>query len=174
MAKVMPADERVYNVLFLCTHNSARSIMAEAYMNSPAVGRGRFKAYSAGSMPSGKPHPYALEQISSAGLPATGLRSKNWDEFAAPGAPRLDFVFTVCDNAAKEVCPVWPGQPITAHWGLADPSQVEGTDEDRRRAFFLAFSQLANRIKLFVSLPLDTLDRMALQNRLDDIGKSRP
>ena len=169
----MPVDQRIYNVLFLCTHNSARSIMAEAYMNSLAAGRGRFKAYSAGSMPAGKPHPYALEQIASAGLPLTGLRSKNWDEFAAPGSPRLDFVFTVCDNAANEICPVWPGQPVTAHWGVPDPSQVEGSDEERRRAFSVTFRSMANRINVFTSLPLDKLDQVALRKKLDEIGKSR-
>ncbi len=168
----MPTDQRVYNVLFLCTHNSARSIMAEAYMNSLAVAQGRFKAYSAGSMPAGEPHPYALEQIASAGLPLTGLRSKNRDEFAAAGSPRLDFVVTVCDNAASEVCPVWPGQPVTAHWGVPDPSQVEGSDDEKRRAFSVTFRYLANRINVFTSLPLDKLDKLALQRKLDEIGKS--
>lgn len=169
----MAADDKVFNVLFLCTHNSARSIMAEAYLNSLAVGRGRWKAYSAGSMPAGKPNPYAMAEIERAGLPTVGLRSKNWNEFATAGAPHLDFVFTVCDNAAKEVCPVWPGQPMTAHWGLPDPSLVEGSDEEKRHAFSLTFRYLANRINVFVSLPFDKLDKLALQKKLDEIGKTR-
>ena len=169
----MEKEARPFNVLFLCTHNSARSIMAEAYLNSLAVGRGRFKAFSAGSMPAGNPNPYALAQIKSAGLSLAGLRSKSWDEFAVRGAPHLDFVFTVCDNAAKEVCPVWPGQPMTAHWGLPDPSAVDGTDEEKKRAFSLTFRYLANRINLFANLPLDKLDRLALQKKLDEIGKSK-
>ena len=167
----MADDHRIYNVLFLCTHNSARSIMAEAYLNSPATGRGKFRAYSAGSMPSGKPNPYALDQIRTAGLSTEGLRSKSWDEFAKPGAPQIDFVFTVCDNAAKEVCPVWPGHPMSAHWGVADPSEVEG-DEAKRRAFSQTFHFLANRINVFVSLPFDRLDKQALRTRLVEIGKS--
>jgi arsenate reductase (thioredoxin) len=162
--------DRSYNVLFLCTHNSARSIMAEAILGSLALNQGRFKAYSAGSMPAAQPNPFALEQIARAGLPTQGLRSKGWDEFAAPEAPRLDFVFTVCDNAANEVCPVWPGQPMTAHWGLPDPSLAEGSDDEKRHAFNVAFRQLATRIGLFVSLPLDKLDRLSLQKKLDDIG----
>ena len=164
-------NDRVFNVLFLCTHNSARSLMAEAILNNLAVNRGAFKAFSAGSHPSGKPNPSALAQIQSAGLSVEGLRSKAWDEFAMPGAPRLDFVFTVCDNAANEICPVWPGQPMSAHWGLPDPAAVEGGDEVKRKAFFTAFTQLANRISLFVSLPLRTLDRLSLQAALKDIGK---
>ena len=163
---------RNYNVLFLCTHNSARSIMAEAIFNNPGVSRGRFKAYSAGSHPSGTPNPFALEQIRRAGMPTEGLRSKDWLEFAAPDAPKLDFVFTVCDNAANEVCPVWPGQPMTAHWGLPDPAAVEGSDEQKRRAFAETFRHLANRIKLFASLPLDKLDRLSLQKKLQAIGRS--
>ena len=163
---------RVYNVLFLCTHNSARSIMAEAYLNSLAVGRGRFKAFSAGSMPAGRPNPHALAQIKSAGLSIAGLHSKNWDEFAAAGAPQLDFVFTVCDNAAREVCPVWPGQPMTAHWGVPDPSLVEGGEEEKRRAFATTFVYLANRINMFTSLPIDKLDRLSLQQKVSDIGKA--
>ena len=162
--------DRSYNVLFLCTHNSARSIMAEAILGSLALNQGRFKAYSAGSMPAPQPNPFALEQIARAGLPTQGLRSKGWNEFAAPEAPRLDFVFTVCDNAANEVCPVWPGQPMSAHWGLADPSLVEGSDDEKRHAFNVAFRQLTTRIGLFVSLPLDKLDRLSLQKQLDDIG----
>ena len=164
--------DRSYNVLFLCTHNSARSIMAEAILGSLALNQDRFKAYSAGSMPATQPNPFALEQIARAGLPTQGLRSKGWDEFAAPEAPRLDFIFTVCDNAANEVCPVWPGQPMSAHWGLADPSLVEGSDDEKRHAFNVAFRQLATRIGLFVSLPLDKLDRLSLQKKLDNIGSA--
>ena len=165
-------NQKFYNVLFLCTHNSARSLMAEAILNDPAAGKGRFKAFSAGSHPSGKPNPFALEQIQCAGLPIAGLRSKDWDEFAAPDAPKMDFVFTVCDNAANEVCPVWPGQPMTAHWGLPDPAAVEGGDEQKRRAFAEAFRHLSNRINLFMSLPMDKLDRLSLQRKLRDIGKT--
>jgi arsenate reductase len=165
-------SEKVYNVLFLCTHNSARSLMAEAILNNLAVNRGAFKAFSAGSHPSGKPNPFALAQIQSAGLSVAGLRSKDWDEFAKPDAPKLDFVFTVCDNAANEVCPVWPGQPMTAHWGLPDPAGVEGSEEVKRKAFFTTFTQLSNRISLFVSLPMQKLDRLSLQAALKDIGKS--
>lgn len=172
--RTMEADDRVFNVLFLCTHNSARSIMAEACLNNLATNRGRFRAYSAGSMPANKPNPYAFDQLESAGLPNAGLRSKSWDEFARPDAPQLDFVFTVCDNAAKEVCPVWPGQPMTAHWGLPDPSLVEGTEEDKKRAFALTFRYLANRINIFVNLPLDKLDKLTLQKKLDEIGRSKP
>ena len=164
--------DRIYNVLFLCTHNSARSLMAEAILNNLAVSRGRFRAYSAGSHPSGKPNPFALEQIRRAGLPAEDLRSKDWSEFARPDAPQLDFVFTVCDNAAKEVCPVWPGQPMTAHWGLPDPAAAEGTDEQKRRAFTEAFRHLSNRIGIFTSLPMEKLDRLSLQKKLDEIGKT--
>jgi len=169
----MAEENRVFNVLFLCTHNSARSIMAEALLNNLSIGKGRFKGYSAGSFPATQPNPFALEQIRRAEMPTDGLRSKNWNEFARPGAPRLDFVFTVCDNAAKEVCPVWPGQPMSAHWGLPDPSLVEGDDEAKRRAFSETFRHLANRINLFVSLPVEKLDRMSLQKKLDDIGRSR-
>jgi len=169
----MAQENRIFNVLFLCTHNSARSIMAEAILNNLAVSRGRFKAFSAGSMPATRPNPFALETIERLGLSTDGLRSKIWDEFAAPGAPKLDFVFTVCDNAAKEVCPVWPGQPMTAHWGLPDPSLVEGGDEAKRRAFSDTCRHLSNRINIFVSLPMDKLDRMSLQKKLDDIGKDR-
>jgi len=161
-----------YNVLFLCTHNSARSLLAEAILNNPAVSRGRFKAYSAGSYPSGKPNPHALAQIRSAGLPAETLRSKSWDEFATPGAPQMDFVFTVCDNAANEICPVWPGQPLTAHWGLPDPAAVEGGDELKRRAFAETFRHLSNRISLFTNLSLEKLDRLSLQNKLREIGRT--
>jgi protein-tyrosine-phosphatase len=161
--------DRPYNVLFLCTGNSARSIIAEVLLN--AMGRGRFKAFSAGSHPAGRVNPFALELIQRNRLATDGLRSKSWDEFAAPGAPELDFVFTVCDNAAGEVCPVWPGQPMTAHWGVDDPAAVQGIDDDKRRAFFRAYTQLSNRLSIFLSLPLDKLDRLTLKKRLDDIGK---
>ena len=165
--------DKVFNVLFLCTHNSARSLMAEAILNNLALNRGRFKAFSAGSHPSGKPNPFALEQIRRAGLPTDNLRSKDWNEFARPAAPKLDFVFTVCDNAANEVCPVWPGQPMTAHWGLPDPAAVEGADEQKRRAFAEAFRHMSNRIGVFVNLPVDKLDKLSLQKKLDEIGKSQ-
>lgn len=159
-----------YNVLFLCTGNSARSIMAEAILNHR--GAGRFTAYSAGSRPTGSARPEALRQLQSAGLQTAGLRSKSWDEFAAPDAPKLDFVFTVCDNAAKEECPYWPGQPMTAHWGIADPAAVEGTPEEIARAFRDAFIVLDRRIGLFLSLPLATLDQLAIKHQLDTIGRS--
>lgn len=158
-----------YNVLFLCTGNSARSIMAEAIMNQK--GRPNFVAHSAGSHPSGKVRPEALREIEAAGLPATGLRSKSWSEFAEPGAPHLDFVFTVCDNAANETCPIWPGQPMTAHWGVPDPAAVQGTDEQVQQAFREAFFLLERRISLFLSLPLATLSRMALKKEIDNIGR---
>ena len=159
----------MYNVLFLCTGNSARSILAEAILN--AEGKGRFKAFSAGSHPSGKVNSFSLELLEQRRYPTDGLRSKAWDEFAAPGAPELDFVFTVCDNAAGEVCPVWPGQPISAHWGVEDPAAVEGADEEKRKAFVKAFAVLQRRISLFASLQLDQLDRFSLQTKLRDIGK---
>ena len=158
------------NVLFLCTGNSARSILAEAYLNS--AGKGRFRAHSAGSHPAGKVNPFALELLEKNRLSTTGLRSKNWEEFARPGAPKLDFVFTVCDNAAGEVCPVWPGQPITAHWGIADPAAATGSDADKRKAFLRAFSELSTRINLLLALPLDKLDRLTLKRKLDEIGRS--
>ena len=158
-----------YNVLFLCTGNSARSILAEAILN--AEGKGKFKAYSAGSHPSGKVNSFSIELLEQRRYPTDGLRSKAWDEFAAPGAPELDFVFTVCDNAAGEVCPVWPGQPISAHWGVEDPAAVEGADEEKRKAFMKAFAVLQRRISLFASLQLDQLDRFSLQTKLRDIGK---
>jgi arsenate reductase (thioredoxin) len=157
------------NVLFLCTGNSARSIMAEAYLN--ASGRGRFVAYSAGSRPAGKVNALALDLLAKSRMPISGLRSKSWDEFARPGAPRLDFVFTVCDSAAGEVCPIWPGQPMTAHWGVHDPAAVQGTDEERRKAFLRAFTELTTRINLFMSLPIDKLERAALKKKLDEIGR---
>ena len=160
-----------YNVLFLCTGNSARSIMAEAIMNKK--GFPTFAAYSAGSHPKGTVHPAALHQIEAAKLPATGYRSKDWDEFAKPGASRLDFVFTVCDNAAKEVCPIWPGQPMTAHWGVPDPAAVEGTSEQVEKAFRDAFMMLDRRISLFLSLPLSSLDNLAIKKEIDRIGKEQ-
>lgn len=165
------SDSKTYNALFLCTGNSARSIMAEVMLNS--MGKGRFKAYSAGSHPAGRVNPFALELLAKNQLPIEGLHSKNWEEFARPGAPEIDFVFTVCDNAAGEVCPIWPGRPMTAHWGIADPAAVEGSDDDRRKAFFLAYNQLSKRLALLVNLPMDRLDRMTLQQRLKDIGAER-
>ena len=159
-----------YNVLFLCTGNSARSIMAEAILNHR--GKGRFTAYSAGSHPSGQPRPEALRQIESAGISAPGLRSKSWDEFAVPDAPTMNFLFTVCDNAANEVCPYWPGQPMTAHWGIPDPAAVKGTPEEIARAFRDAFVILDRRIGLFLSLPLGTLDQLAIKREVDSIGRS--
>jgi arsenate reductase len=163
------AAKRPYHVLFLCTGNSARSIMAEAILN--AVGKDRFRAYSAGSHPAGVVNPYALEQLGHARLSTEGLRSKSWDEFAAPGTPELDFVFTVCDQAADEVCPMWPGQPMTAHWGVPDPAGVEGDPERIRRAFFVAYDVLFRRIGLFTALRLENLERLALQRKLDEIGE---
>ena len=161
---------RHYSVLFLCTGNSARSIMAEGLLNHK--GRGNFTAYSAGSHPSGAPRPEALAQLQSAGISIEGLRSKSWDEFAAPDAPCLDFVFTVCDNAAKEACPYWPGQPMTAHWGIPDPAAVKGTPEEITRAFRDAFIILDRRIGLFLSLPLATLQQFAVQQEIEKIGKA--
>jgi arsenate reductase len=158
-----------YNVLFLCTGNSARSIMAEAIMNEK--GRPNFVAYSAGSHPSGKVRPEALREIEAAGLATTGLRSKSWDEFARPEAPRLDFVFTVCDNAANEVCPVWAGQPMTAHWGVPDPAAAQGTKEQIQQAFREAFFLLERRIGLFLALPLATISHMSLKKEIDKIGR---
>lgn len=159
-----------YNVLFLCTGNSARSILAEAYLNS--AGAGRFKAHSAGSHPAGKPNPFALELLAKNRIDTSGLRSKSWDEFAGPGAPALDFVFTVCDNAAGEACPIWPGQPISAHWGVNDPAAVSGSDEEKRRAFLRAFKELSTRINLLLNLPVEKLDRLVLKKKLDDIGRA--
>ena len=157
-------------VLVLCTGNSARSILAEAYLNNRS--EGRFRAYSAGSHPNGKVNPLALELLAKHRIDTGGLRSKSWDEFAAPGAPELHFVFTVCDNAAGETCPLWPGQPITAHWGVADPAAAQGSDEDRRRAFLKAFTELSTRINLMLALPIEKLDRQALSGKLKAIGKS--
>ena len=159
-----------YNVLFLCTGNSARSIMAEALLN--IKGRPNFKAFSAGSHPSGTVRPEALRQLEVARIPAWGARSKPWDEFAKPDSPKLDFVFTVCDQAAKEVCPVWPGQPMTAHWGIPDPAAVEGTPEEVTRAFREAFLALDRRISLFLALPIEKLSKLALQKEVDDIGRT--
>lgn len=157
-----------YNVLFLCTGNSARSVLAEAILN--AKGRPNFTAYSAGSHPSGLVRPEALKQLELAHLPTSGLRSKSWDEFARPGAPKMNFVFTVCDNAAKEVCPLWPGQPMTAHWGVPDPAAVTGTPEQIDRAFREAFMILDRRIGLFLCLPLSSLDQLAIKTQIDRIG----
>jgi len=157
-----------FNVLFLCTGNSARSILAEAILNR--IGPPHFRAFSAGSMPKGEVHPQALKLLQSLNHPTVGLRSKSWDEFAGPGAPRLDFVFTVCDNAANEVCPIWPGQPMTAHWGLPDPAAATGTEAEVGLAFADTYRMLANRINLFVNLPLTSLDRLSLKRRLDAIG----
>lgn len=162
--------ERTLNVLFLCTHNSARSIIAECVMNS--LGAGRFRGFSAGSQPSGRVHPYAMDMLKQLNYDTSGLSSKSWEVFAASDAPSLDFVFTVCDNAANEVCPVWPGQPISAHWGLPDPSAAQGTESERRFAFADTHRMLYQRISIFTSLPLATLDKLSLQKRLDDIGKS--
>lgn len=163
--------DRQYDVLFLCTGNSARSILAEALINH--WGKGRFVGYSAGSRPAGRVNPIALELLQHMQLPTAGLRSKSWDEFAAPGAPPLDFVFTVCDNAAGEQCPFWPGQPMTAHWGVLDPAAVEGTDTEKWLAFRKAFRELENRIRIFVNLKFSSLDRLSLQNRLQEIGGTR-
>ncbi|MFN9774205.1 MAG: arsenate reductase ArsC [Burkholderiales bacterium] len=157
------------NVLFICTGNSARSVIAEGMLN--AMGRGRFRAYSAGSHPKGTVHPLALRQLERMGIPIDGFRSKGWDEFAGPDAPRMDFVFTVCDQAAGEVCPVWPGQPMTAHWGMPDPAAVEGTEAVRDKAFVDAAATLKRRLELFMSLPIDKLERLAIQQQVRDIGK---
>ena len=164
--------DRVYNVLFLCTGNSARSILAEAILNRE--GAGRFKAYSAGSQPKGAVHPFALDLLKKMNHPTAGLRSKSWDEFAAPGSPVMDFVFTVCDNAASEVCPIWPGQPMSAHWGIPDPAAAEGSEAERRLAFAEAYRAMLNRISVFVSLPMQSLDRLGLQKRLREIGAALP
>jgi protein-tyrosine-phosphatase len=164
-------DQRLLNVLFLCTHNSARSIIAECIMNR--LGLGKFKGYSAGSQPSGQVQPYALDLLRQLNYDVTDLRSKSWEEFSGPGAPQLDFVFTVCDNAANEVCPVWPGQPMTAHWGLPDPSAATGTESERRFAFADTHRMLFQRIGIFTNLPLASLDKLSLQRRLDEIGRSK-
>jgi arsenate reductase len=158
-----------FNVLFVCTRNSARSILAESILNRE--GRGRFSAFSAGSKPGGAVHPFALDLLGKLNYPTQQLRSKSWDEFAAANAPHLDFVFTVCDDAAGEVCPIWPGQPMTAHWGIPDPAKVEGNEAEQRLAFADAYRMMSNRIGVFVSLPLASLDRLALQKRLAEIGR---
>jgi len=162
--------DRPFNVLFLCTGNSARSVLAEAILNHR--GGGRFKGYSAGSHPVGRVNPFAIDLLRQANIVTERLRSKSWDEFAAPGAPPLDFVFTVCDNAAGEVCPIWPGQPMTAHWGLPDPAAVSGTDEDKARAFRDTYVMLDRRIGLFTSLPIASLDRLSLGERVREIGRT--
>ncbi len=161
-------DDTPYNVLFICTGNSARSILAEALLND--MGRGRFRAYSAGSHPKGTVHPLALRELQSRRIPTDGLRSKSWEAFAAPGAPEMDFVFTVCDQAAGEICPVWPGQPMTAHWGMPDPAAVEGSDEAKARAFLDTAITVRRRLELMLSLPIRSLDSMALQKQVKDIG----
>ena len=163
--------DRVYNVLFLCTGNSARSIIAEAILNR--LGQGRFKAFSAGSRPKGHVHPYTLDLLRNLNYPTDGFRSKSWDEFAVPGAPKLDFVFTVCDDAANESCPVWPGQPMTAHWGVPDPAAVEGTEAEKRFGFADTCRMMTNRISVFTSLPIASLDHLSLQKRLNEIGSRR-
>ena len=163
-----PSD-RVYNVLFLCTGNSARSILAEAIVNK--IGAGKFRGFSAGSHPMGKVHPHALALLEKLGHDTKNLRSKSWDEFAAPGAPELDFIFTVCDNAAGEICPIWPGKPVTAHWGVPDPAAAKGSESEKRSAFTEAYRLLSNRIGIFANLPIASLDRIRLQSELDAIGK---
>jgi arsenate reductase len=164
--------DQIYNVLFLCTGNSARSIIAEAILNR--LGAGKFRAFSAGSHPKGTVHPYALQLLESLNHDTSSARSKDWIEFAEPGAPEMNFVFTVCDNAAAEACPVWPGQPMTAHWGVPDPAEVEGTEAEKRLAFAEAYRMLNNRISIFISLPMPSLDRLALQRRLEEIGRTLP
>ena len=169
----MSADQirAPYNVLFLCTGNSARSIMAEAILNR--AGQGKFRAFSAGSQPKGQIHPYTLDLLRKLNYDVTGMRSKSWKEFSEPGAPKLDFVFTVCDNAAQETCPIWPGQPMTAHWGVPDPAAATGNEAEVRLAFADALRMLTNRINIFVSLPLHSLDQLTLQRQLDSIGKMK-
>ena len=165
---------RTMNVLFICTGNSARSILAESILNHPSIGQGRLRAFSAGSHPAGQVQPLALELLSQYHYPTEGLRSKNWNEFSGDGAPELDFVFTVCDKAAGEACPYWPGQPMTAHWGVEDPVAVQGSHEEQRRAYANAFMVLRNRLSMFAALPIDKLDRLALKKKLDEIGQARP
>jgi protein-tyrosine-phosphatase len=164
--------DKVFNVLFICTGNSARSILAEAILNRE--GQGRFRGFSAGSHPKGAVHPYAIDLLRRMNYSVAGVRSKSWDEFAKPGALPLDFAFTVCDNAAGEVCPVWPGQPMTAHWGLPDPAAAEGNEAEKRAAFADAFRMLSNRIGIFVNLPIASLDKLSLKRRLDEIGRAKP
>ena len=165
-------NDQTYNVLFLCTGNSARSILAEAVLNR--VGAGKFKAFSAGSHPKGAVHPFALQLLASLNHDTSFARSKDWEEFARPGAPGMNFVFTLCDDAANEACPVWPGQPMTAHWGLPDPASVEGTEAEKHLAFADTYRMLNNRISIFTSLPMHSLDKLALQRRLDEIGRPMP
>ena len=165
-------SDQIFNVLFLCTGNSARSILAEAILNR--VGAGRFKAFSAGSHPKGEVHPYALQLLKSLNHDTSFARSKDWSEFAVLGAPEMNFVFTVCDNGANESCPVWPGQPMTAHWGVPDPAEVEGTEAEKHLAFADTYRMMNNRISIFTSLPMNTLDKLALQRRLDEIGRNMP
>jgi len=164
-------SDQAFNVLFLCTHNSARSVIAECILNR--LGRGRFRGFSAGSSPRGEVHPYALDLLREMDYDTSHLRSKSWDEFAGPEAPALDFVFTVCDNAANEVCPIWPGQPMTAHWGLPDPSAATGTEAERRFAFADTHRMLFQRISIFTNLPIDSLDKLSLQRQLDEIGRAQ-
>ena len=163
------SDDKLFNVLFLCTGNSARSVMGECILNR--LGRGRFRAFSAGSHPKGEINPHTIETLKKLNYVTDDLRSKSWDEFAVPGAPELQFVFTVCDQAAQEVCPLWPGQPMSAHWGIPDPAAVEGNEAERRIAFADAYRMLFNRISIFVNLPMASLDRLTLQRRLDEIGR---
>jgi arsenate reductase len=163
--------EGPFNVLFLCTGNSARSIMAEAILND--LGKGKFKAFSAGSHPAGNVNPFALEFLEQNRLPTAGLRSKSWSEFSRPGAPFMHFVFTVCDQAAAETCPVWPGEPMTAHWGVHDPAAIQGTEEEKRKAFLKAYTELYRRISLFTCLPIETLTKLALKEKLDEIGRAQ-
>ena len=170
----MTIDRPTLNVLFVCTGNSARSILAESILNHPSIGQGRFRAFSAGSHPAGQVQPLALELLSQYHYPTEGLRSKSWNEFSGDGAPELDFVFTVCDKAAGEACPYWPGQPMTAHWGVEDPVAVQGSHEEQRRAYANAFMVLRNRLSMFAALPIDKLDRLALKKKLDEIGQARP
>ncbi len=172
LLRLIVMSDRVFNVLFLCTGNSARSILAESLLNH--WGHGRFRGFSAGSFPKGAVHPCALKLLHSLELPGEGLRSKSWNEFAGPRAPVMDFVFTVCDQAAGEVCPVWPGQPITAHWGIPDPAAVDGSEVEQWHAFRDAFRALENRIKIFVALPVASLDRMSLAREVQAIGRLRP
>lgn len=169
---VRPRNEegRVYNVLFLCTGNSARSIMAECALNRWGIGR--FKAFSAGSHPTGQINPFAAELLTAFNYSLEGLRSKDWSEFATPGSPVMDFVFTVCDRAAGEVCPIWPGQPLSAHWGFRDPAEAEGSDDEKRRVFRQVYTEIESRIKIFVSLPITSLDRLALKKKLDELGRT--
>ncbi|HZW13458.1 MAG TPA: arsenate reductase ArsC [Noviherbaspirillum sp.] len=162
--------DKTYNVLFLCTGNSARSIMAEALVTT--MSKGRFRGFSAGSKPGGKVNPFAIEQVKATGYPVDNLRSKSWDEFAAPGAPQMDFIITVCDNAAGEQCPYWPGHPMTAHWGFEDPAAVEGSDEEKRTAFSKVFRQIIGRVNTFVNLPIDMLEKNAIQKEIKAIGET--